>query len=154
MTHTQEGNLQTSWTFSWLPPAGSAPEAVTIYAAGNATNGDFSTSGDYVYLTNKPLALATASEVGPDESALVLGSVSPQPVRTRAQALLTLREAGEVSARLVDSRGRTVRSFAPEARPAGEAPLAIDASGLASGAYFLVVETAAGRRTARVIVAR
>jgi len=37
-----------TWTFDWTAPDASL-DGVTIYVAGNATNGDFSLSGDYVY---------------------------------------------------------------------------------------------------------
>lgn len=154
VTHTTAGNRQTSWTFDWLPPADMAPEAVTVYAAGNAANGNGGLTGDFVYTAEKPLALVTASQPGPDEDAVRLGAVSPQPVSGRARALLTLREPGEVRARILDGRGRAVRDLAGGAYPAGTSSLDLDAGGLAAGVYFLVVETPQGRRTARVVVAR
>ena len=159
VTHTQQGHQQSSWTFDWIPPSDSPPEAVTIYAAGNAANGNAGTgtdgtTGDYIYTTQKTLALVTASAPGPDADAVRLGPISPQPVRARAQAVLMLREPAAISARLVDGRGRTVRRLVQDTRASGESMIDIDASGIAPGAYFLVVETPAGRRTARVVVAR
>ncbi|OZC01634.1 choice-of-anchor V domain-containing protein [Rubricoccus marinus] len=154
VTHTTAGNQQSSWTFDWTPPAGTPPQAVTVYAAANAANGNSSLTGDYIYTAQKALALATAGEPGPDESAVQLGAVSPQPVRGQARARLTLSEPGDVRARLVDGLGRTVRDLARGAYPAGESLLDVDASGLPSGVYFLVVDTPQGRRTGRVVVAR
>ena len=158
VTHTQSGHEQSSWTFDWIPPADSPPEAVTIYAAGNAANGNAGTgadgtTGDYIYTAQKTLALATAAEPGLDADAVRLGPISPQPVRARAQAVLTLPTPGAVSARLVDGHGRTVRRVLQDTRAAGESVVEFDASGIAAGAYFLVVETPAGRRTGRVVVA-
>lgn len=154
VTHSQQGSQQTSWTFDWLPPADMAPASATIYASGNAANGNNALTGDFVYTAEQPLALVTAGEPGPDERAVRLGAVSPQPVRSTARVRLTLREPGDVSARLVDGRGRTVRTFARGLRPAGESWLEIDARGLGAGVYFLVVDAVQGRRTARVVVAR
>ena len=158
VTHTEEGHFLSSWTFDWIPPTDTPPEAVTIYAAGNAANGNVGTeevgsTGDYIYTAQKPLAMVTASEPGPDLRAVRLGAVSPQPVRARAHATLVLRESGTVTVRLVDGLGRTVRTILSEMRAAGDSEIAIDARGLPSGVYFLVVETPAGRRTGRVVVA-
>ena len=36
------------WTFKWTAPTNDVGP-ITFYAAGNAANGDFSTSGDYIY---------------------------------------------------------------------------------------------------------
>jgi hypothetical protein len=51
--HTSAGTYNgtpgpTSWAFDWTAPS-DAPEEVTFYAAGNAANGDGSTTGDYIY---------------------------------------------------------------------------------------------------------
>ncbi len=50
---------QGSWTFRWKAPAQSAGR-VTFYAAGNAANGNFSTSGDTIYTTNQSIQPAAA----------------------------------------------------------------------------------------------
>ncbi len=65
--HTTAGtaagtNDANSWEFQWTAPdADMGP--VTFYAAGNAANGDFNTTGDYIYTTQS-------------ESASVVGGVS------------------------------------------------------------------------------
>ncbi len=48
VTHTAAGNQRTSWTVRWTAPD-DAPNAVTIYAAGNAGNGGDGPAGDYIY---------------------------------------------------------------------------------------------------------
>jgi uncharacterized protein (TIGR03437 family) len=42
---------QNSWTFRWTAPATSVGK-VTFYAAGNAANSNFQTTGDYIYTTS------------------------------------------------------------------------------------------------------
>lgn len=42
------GNPSISWTVDWTAPAVQGMETVTFYAAGNITNGNFNTSGDFV----------------------------------------------------------------------------------------------------------
>jgi uncharacterized protein (TIGR03437 family) len=53
INHTGQGNAPTSsgqgsWTFRWKAPAQSVGR-VTFYVAGNAANGNFSTTGDTIY---------------------------------------------------------------------------------------------------------
>jgi len=55
--HTVDGVIPTvfgtkSWTFMWNAPA-QRIGSVSFYAAGNATNSDGSTAGDYIYTTAK-----------------------------------------------------------------------------------------------------
>ena len=152
VTHTN--GAETEWTFSWIPPADAPPALVTLYVAGNAANGDGDPELDHVYTTQHTLALATSAEPTPRDDGLALGTVSPQPVRARAQAMLRLAETGRVVARLVDGRGRTVREVTDEVRAAGESPVAFRVDGLAAGMYFLVVEAGSHRRTGAVVVAR
>ncbi|HIG73555.1 MAG TPA: hypothetical protein EYQ24_02955 [Bacteroidetes bacterium] len=154
VTHTADGLGQSEWTFSWVPPASGAPPAVTIYAAGNAANGNQIPSGDLIYTATDDLTLATAAETTPEDDGLRLGPLAPSPVRARAGLTLTLPEPATVVARLVDARGRTVRQLPASARPAGDSRVEVDAFGLAPGLYFLVVEAPMGRRTASVVVSR
>jgi hypothetical protein len=68
LKHTLDGNQwgipdgPVSWTFDWTAPS-DAPGAVTFYFAGNASNGDESFMGDYIYVysVNVPLG-PTATE--------------------------------------------------------------------------------------------
>ncbi|MDE0637090.1 MAG: hypothetical protein OXI43_14730, partial [Candidatus Poribacteria bacterium] len=51
--HTSTGTARgkrnaNSWTFKWTAPSTNIGP-ITFYAAGNAANGDFGTSGDYIY---------------------------------------------------------------------------------------------------------
>lgn len=56
------GSISRSWSFQWVaPPAGTGD--VTFYAAINAANGNGSTTGDQVYLTNLTVSeMVTAIE--------------------------------------------------------------------------------------------
>lgn len=154
VTHTTTGMAVSSWTFVWTPPAEGAPEAVTVYAAGNAANGDGSLTGDFVYTTTHTISRAgTAADAAPTR-AVALGVPAPSPVRGAAQLELTLAHAGPARVVLADGRGRTLRVLADGVRAAGTHALALDASGLAAGTYFVVAETAEGRHTRPVVVVR
>src|SRR5690606_28420358 len=58
VTHTIEGNQETSWTFSWIAPD-DAPEQVVFYVAGNAANGNgFPDDGDKIYAATHTITRA------------------------------------------------------------------------------------------------
>lgn len=155
VTHTLASVTDTSWSFAWVAPAEGTPDAVTIYVAGNAANGNDGTSGDYIYTDSLTLTRTiVAAEDAPEPPALELGPVAPNPVRATARATYTLARPTRVAARLLDGRGRTVRLIEAGARAAGAHTLVVDAEGLAAGTYFLAVETPQGRRVRPVAVAR
>ena len=58
VTHTSTGNSPSgntkSWSFDWTAPEAGTGE-VTLYAALNAANGNFGTSGDVIYRTTLPV---------------------------------------------------------------------------------------------------
>lgn len=56
--HTSAGtfpgtpNASPGWTVRWVSPTGGSTSPVVFYAAGNAANGNGSTSGDFIYTTS------------------------------------------------------------------------------------------------------
>ena len=156
VTHTFTSNGQTSWTFEWTAPSTDVPSEVVIYTAGNAADGNGSTTGDYIYTATHTISLASvAIQEGPEaEIGVEWAPVSPNPVRGTAQAELTLAEPMHVETRLVDGRGRVVRQLESGSRSAGASSVRVDVRGLAPGLYFLVADTEGGRRTQTLNVVR
>ena len=162
VTHRTAGALRSTWTFDWTAP--DAPATVTFTAAGNAANGGDlpeqagnNSAGDYIYTTRRTVNVGgVAAEETPVRAvALALGAAHPNPVRTGASAVrLTLGEAGDVRVRLVDGRGRTVRTVAAGRRAAGEALVVVRTDGLAPGLYFVVAEAPSGRAVQPLSVVR
>lgn len=151
VTHTVGGTLVPSWSFDWTAPM--TPGLVTIYAAGNAADGNGNNIGDYIYSTTEMVAVGstTSSETATPQVSLELGAPHPNPVRTGATSVrLTLPDAGAVRVRLVDGRGRTVRRVVDERRGAGESHIVVQTDGLAPGLYFVVAE-ALGRKTVQPV---
>ncbi len=105
-----------------------------------------------------PLAGLVSSTVdsapGPLDSDLLLGPVSPNPVRHRATVGLTLGQPAHVTARLVDVQGRTVRVITDSSMPAGSHRLALDASGLAAGVYLVRLDTGGATRAVPLTLVR
>ena len=161
VTHRTPGALQSSWTFDWTAP--DAPATVTFTAAGNAANGGDlggsgnNASGDNIYTTSRTVRVGSvaAGETPNTSAGLALGAPHPNPVRTgRAALRLTLAAAADVTVRIVDGRGRTVRTLPPAPRAAGETALMVPTDGLAPGLYFVVAEAGARRAVQPVTVAR
>ena len=60
---TPTGTNQNSWSFIWKAPSAPAGK-ITMYAAGNAADGSFTSSGDFIYTTSAsidPLPFGTVS---------------------------------------------------------------------------------------------
>lgn len=79
INHTSSGSNpvspgQGSWTFKWKAPAQSVGR-VTFYFAGNAANGNFTTTGDTIYTNNQSIQPAPAlSTLASVSAASFLGS--------------------------------------------------------------------------------
>ena len=160
VTHSETGTLQTTWTFDWTAP--DSPTTATVYVAGNAANGGDlpaepgnNAAGDYIYTATATITVMTvAASDAPDARALALSAPHPNPARGSASARLTLASAATVAGRIVDGRGRTVRTLTTERWGAGAHTLRLDAAGLAPGTYFVVVEADGARQTQPLVVAR
>lgn len=156
VTHTSGGTAQTSWTFAWTAPASGVPTAVRIYAAGNAADGNGSSSGDHIYTATADLVLSSVTTAEPPDAVpFDLGAPMPNPFRGgRARLDLVLDEPGIVSVRLVDGLGRLVRRVAEGEWTAGAHPIVVPVEGLAPGLYFVVAEGERGARTQPLSVVR
>ena len=81
--HTSIGTAQgttdaNSWTFQWTAPAADIGP-ITFYTAGNAANGDFSTTGDYIYTTQSesaPLVAGVSLEIVGDTALSTMDAVA------------------------------------------------------------------------------
>lgn len=149
VTHTSGGTSQTAWAFDWTAPESPAGP-VRIYAAGNAANGNGSSSGDRIYTATADLAPAsTAATSTPGAPAFDVGGPHPNPARGGIVRLAVVGADG-VAARLVDGRGRVVRDLGTSRAGA----LTVSTAGLAPGLYFVVASGPGGRRTQPLVIAR
>ncbi len=156
VTHTFEGNQVAEWTVQWVAPADSvAPDAVTIYAAGNAGNGGQSFFGDYIYTDSTVVAkrtVATEGEAAP--LAARIAAVYPNPFASAATVAYTLDRPMPVAVTLYDGLGRAVRVLAEGARGAGPHEVRLAAGGLPAGVYFVEVRTEVGSEVRPVTLVR
>ncbi|WP_412062329.1 choice-of-anchor V domain-containing protein [Rubrivirga sp. IMCC45206] len=145
VTHTSGGTGQTAWQFDWAP-GGEREGTARIYVAGNAANGNGSSSGDLVYTaTADVLVTAVATGDGPD--AARLGTAHPNPARRGTPVRFDAAALGDATARVVDATGRTVATVA-----VGTGPLVVETGALAPGTYALVVDGTIRRTRALTVV--
>ena len=151
VTHTNTAS--SSWSFDWT--VGEESGVARIYAAGNAANGNNSTSGDHIYTTVAEVAIVATSAEPRPQPAFTVSAPRPHPVRAGASAsvAVSLDRPGRLAARLVDGLGRTVRTLTEAGEVAGQ-EVRVETAGLAPGTYFVVVDGPGGRRTRPLAVVR
>lgn len=154
VTHTTVGNAQTSWTINWIAPE-DPPEAVTIYAAGNAGNGGEGSFGDYIYTDSFTMALApVTNEAVAEPRAARIDAVYPNPVVETASVTYSLDRPLDVTVTLFDGVGRVVRVLEEGPRGIGPHTTSVEAAGLAAGTYFVQVRSVEGAEVRALSVAR
>lgn len=154
VTHTAAGNLQTTWTVGWTAPE-DAPASVTIYAAANAANGNFSPTGDYIYTTSEVMERETVSNE-PEASPLAarLDALFPNPFAEAATVAYTLDRPMAVTLTLFDGVGRVVRVLEEGVRGAGSHAARVEADGLPAGVYFVQIRSEAGTEVRALTLAQ
>ncbi len=139
----KSGTGQASFTFDWVAP--SVGDTATIYAAGNAVNGNGSTSGDFplppVLMQLKAQAPVSEPTAVKENSSFALHSVSvyPNPAKETSTLAYRLAQARQVTVELVDLSGKTVKTLVNEKQAPGAYSQAIDLRGVAGGIYFVKV---------------
>jgi hypothetical protein len=146
---TFPGSPSATWEISWeAPPAGTGP--VHFFVAGNAANGNGSTSGDFVYLLDAVVPEASSGVAG--DPAAQAGRellVHPNPA---SGGQVSIRLRGEMEApgpvAVFDASGRRIRELPWNAAGGGWRWDGRDAAGrrVAPGVYFLRVLETAGVR--------
>lgn len=121
------GSNEVSWSVDWTAPEGPPESAVTIYAAGNVSNGNGQSSGDLILTTSVMGVISEVSSI--EEIKDVTARVFPNP----ASGILNLDLDGLTADRysIFDARGNEVTQVD------GEMNAQIDISNLHPGIYFI-----------------
>jgi len=96
------------------------------------TTGQF---GFWSSAVTAPLSVDPSTGAG----AVTALAVSPNPVSDQSQVNVELARSGQVQVTLYDVTGKASRVLFSGNRPAGRFSVPLDASGLASGTYFVAV---------------
>jgi hypothetical protein len=138
-TTAKTGTGAASFSFEWTAPTNG--DAVTIYVAGNAVNGNNSTTLDFP-MTPVSLALTPDnSTVGIREEKAAPGGVFiyPNPARSMTQVSYELGQASGVRIELLEISGKQIREFPVRQQGAGKYAQILDLEGITPGVYFLKI---------------
>ena len=116
---TEDGPV--SWTFDWTAPSDNLPETITLYAAGNAANGNFFNTFDYIYTTSATINLATDIKDFNDGAlpALLTLESYPNPFNAVANISYKVPHDGHVNLSIYDVQGRMITELEDGYRSAG-----------------------------------
>lgn len=147
VTHMAGGVAQQEWSVRWVPPEGETRD-VTVYAAGNAANGDGSNRGDHIYTMQRTMraAIGTATAEEPALPGLHVARAFPNPFVGATIIRYTIPEKMPVTIVLYDALGRQVQMHRKDHRMPGTHTTVVDAHDLGRGLYFLEVRTPRARR--------
>jgi hypothetical protein len=136
-----------TFTFKWTAP--STGDA-TIYAIGNAVNGNNTTTGDFVMSpVSKALTAGTPPPPPPPDTTSTVGIeeirfnpisqvlVFPNPVSDLCNISYFLKTPGVISAELVDIKGQQVTKLFNVQQEPGHQSRILDLSDVPSGIYFI-----------------
>lgn len=141
--HSFNATGKSTWTIEWTSPSEDEGE-VTFYGVVNATNANFSTSGDQVVTGTKKVASAEALGVS-DYFASQFG-VYPNPASGSTNLELPAH-IGQASVSLYNYLGQLVKSQ-EVTEPISE----IDLTSLSAGAYIMSIETVEGSLTKTIVI--
>jgi len=139
------------FTFNWTAPSSVPGGTVTLYAYGNAVNGNSAVSGDFAAGTNATLTLTPA--VGTPTSVRQLAAqlsinLFPNPAINDLTVQLEAEEANTYQVQIVAANGQTVAQQTLDVA-VGQNQSTIDVSDLAVGSYYVVLQDANGNNLSR-----
>ena len=152
IVHTLNGGTSSTgsktFTFNWTAPA-AGTGTVTFYAAGNATNGNGSTSGDFIYTTSQTV---TESATGIEEG-LIASSIAihPNPIVDNINLSFQLKSNEDVTVRIISMEGKLVETSVQEKLQSGKHNLVIPAP-TQKGVYLLELDHSSGTATRKIVV--
>jgi hypothetical protein len=140
-----------TFTFSWqAPTTGSA--SFTIYAFGNAVNGNSGGTGDAASGDN--ITLDFVAQTSSVESSLadeVELNLFPNPVVNQLNVKMTAENYADYSLRIFAANGQEIRSQQLQA-VGGEQQIQLDVTDLSVGAYRVVLQDEEGRMLTKSFV--
>jgi hypothetical protein len=140
-----------TFTFNWTAPLTNIGN-VTFYTAGNAANGNGSTSGDFIYTAEQ---MITPSTVGIQESDQFLSSISiyPNPANRYVSLKFVMAEPAEAGISLFDINGKQIDKISNDFFKQGLNEVSYFFSEkINPGLYFVKISTAEGEVMKKVVV--
>jgi hypothetical protein len=141
------------FAFEWVAPQ-SGP--ATIYASGNAVNGNGGTSGDFP-LTPISLALqaqAPVDPVGITESSTLLGDMNVYPVPSNGITHLSfnLKQSSKIEISICDLTGKELKHVNEGEQQQGHHSKLLSLEGLSSGVYFVKLSAEGKKLSQKLLI--
>ncbi|MBU0519327.1 T9SS type A sorting domain-containing protein [bacterium] len=135
---TFQGQALAEWDITWTAPA-AGTGAVDFYLAGNAADGNFSTSGDYIYTITAavPEVLGVNDPVAATPLSSTLVSAYPNPFNPIVALHLNQLPAGEVNLEVININGQVLQSLRLNSLGSSDLKVPMDLSAIPSGHYFV-----------------
>lgn len=133
LTHTNEGNKQSSWMVNWKAPE-ELIGSVSFYLSVNDSNANGGRTGDDIYITNLSINPASSTSISVFDKLSQEITVYPNPTRD----FINIQSSGIaiLNTLVYDAMGNVVAtSFNPTS---------LNLNGLIKGIYFLKIETTEG----------
>ncbi len=157
---TQNGTTGgVTWPVRWTAPSEGSGDA-TIYMAGNAANGNFSTSGDRIYAASETWTEGSVSAAPlPVVAGAVLQSNFPNPFNPRTTIAYELVKSQSVRLSIYTLDGRLVKHLEDGLRAEGRHEVnwnGMDSRGVAvpSGTYFYRLQAGSVDQTRSMVLVR
>jgi hypothetical protein len=132
------GSGMGSFTFQWVAPQ---LDTLTMYVAGNAVNGNGSTSGDFPL---SPVSLhlfpkLPVDPVGIKEQTAFKSTVDvyPNPAKDLIRLTYNLFSQQQVEIQITELNGKLIQSYSPETQSQGVYNKTLALDNLAPGVYFI-----------------
>lgn len=126
------------FSFEWVAPQSGA---ATIYASGNAVNGNNSSSGD-LPITPVSLALQAQAPINPvsiKEADALIGEMNmyPQPSDGITQLSYVLKQSTRIEISICDLSGKELKRFDEGKQEQGQHQKLMNLEGISEGVYFV-----------------
>jgi hypothetical protein len=136
-----------TWSFQWTAPP-SDVGSITFYAAGNAANGNFSTSGDHIYISSA-MSIPQTTGIGSEPvqaSQPKLGPNYPNPFNPATTIPFTLHESSDVEITVYTLSGQLVSTLVHGPFAVGDHVAVWDGTNdaslrVASGVYLITMRS-------------
>jgi len=106
-----------TFTFNWTAPASTVGD-VTLYAAGNAANGNGSESGDYIYTVNQVVVPISTGIVENNESSAF--ATYPNPVLDQLNVDYFLTDKAAIQMQLFTLEGKLISTLLDDMQDKGQ----------------------------------
>ena len=161
-TAPRNGQGAVNFNFKWIAPM--TGDSATIFASGNAVNGDGNTTGDFPLLPVLLQLSAQPQQPPPDTSTVginelklspaLAASLYPNPAGDFTSLSYMLGSNQHVSVQLIDMYGKTVKEFIDEKETPGAHSHLLDIQAITGGIYFVRLSSSGTRLFQQMLIVK